>query len=55
MKVKECEKCEHYKRCRWSHSYYPNNYHAIGMSHAYGYCQKYSMRCSEIKKCEEKL
>lgn len=53
MKVRECEKCKYYKRKRWSHYYKPNNYHGIGMSHAYGYCEKCKKRCLEVKNCAE--
>lgn len=53
MKVKECEKCEYYERRRWSHIYYPNGYHAIGMTHAFGYCTKHKRKCREVKKCKE--
>lgn len=54
MKVQDCEKCKHYKRCTWSQYYIPTNYHPIGMSHAYAYCTKHKRRCVEIKKCYEK-
>ena len=53
MKVRECEKCEHYERRVWSHRHYCRNYHDIGMTHAYGYCKKYECRCADVKKCEE--
>ena len=49
MKVKECEKCKCYERRTWSSSYKPANYHKVGVSHAYGYCRLFNMRCSEIK------
>ena len=52
MTVKKCEKCLYYQRKTWSQYYKPNNYHAIGFSHAYGYCKKHNQRCLEIKKCE---
>lgn len=54
MKVKDCQGCKFCKRRVWSHYYLPNNYHAIGMSHAYAYCEKYGERCLEIKKCNRK-
>jgi hypothetical protein len=54
MKVNECEKCEYYKRMKWIQSYKPNDYHTIGMVHAYGYCKLYEDRCGNIKKCEVK-
>ena len=34
MKVKNCKGCEHCKRRVWSSYVQPNNYHAIGVSHA---------------------
>ena len=52
MKVSECEKCAHYKRCVYSNYYRPAGYHPIGMSHAYGYCTKHQDRCLNIKLCE---
>ena len=52
MKVKDCEHCEYYKRKVWSSYYKPSNYHAIGVSHAYAYCEKHKSRCLNIKKCE---
>lgn len=52
MKVKDCRECKHYSYRRWSLSYQPANYHAIGMSHAYGYCKQYDMRCANVKKCK---
>lgn len=52
MKVKECEKCKHYKRYVWSQYYQPANYHAIGQSHAYGYCTAYDRRCLQVKRCD---
>lgn len=51
MKVKNCEKCKYYDRRRWSSSYWPANYHRVGVSHAYGFCINYNKRCSEVKKC----
>lgn len=54
MKVSKCEQCAFYERRRWSHSYKPNGYHAIGMTHAYAYCKKHGKRCADVKKCDEK-
>lgn len=51
MKVKECNLCPYFQRKRWVTYHTPNNYHAIGITHAYGYCSKYKRRCLEIKKC----
>lgn len=53
MKVSYCEKCEYCERRKWSHTHYPNNYHTIGMTHAYRYCKKYNMRVLKVKKCDE--
>lgn len=52
MKVSHCKKCEYCERRVWSHTYYPNNYHPIGMSHAYMYCKRYDIRVSKVKKCK---
>lgn len=55
MKVSQCRQCKHHQRKVWSTSYKPSDYHTIGISHAYGYCQKYNKRCSKVKlkECEE--
>lgn len=57
MKVSVCEKCEHYIRKVWSQYYVPNNYHPIGMSHAYAFCKKYNRRCLNVQQsiCEVKM
>ncbi len=52
MKLSICEKCKYYDRRRWSSSYWPANYHRVGVSHAYGFCINYNKRCSEVKKCQ---
>ena len=49
MKVSECQKCKCYERRTWSSEYKPQNYHKIGVSHAYGYCKLFCLRCSEVK------
>ena len=54
MRVRDCVKCDHYRRRVWSSCYKPQRYHAIGVSHAYGYCVKYEKRCLDVKKCEMK-
>lgn len=52
MKVSDCEKyCEQYQRKTWTQYYEPKNYHAIGFTHAYGFCRKNNCRCAEVKKC----
>lgn len=53
MKVSNCKSCPFFVYVRWTHAYQPKNYHAIGMSHVYGYCKKYEQRCSWVKKCEK--
>lgn len=53
MKVKNCKNCKYCTRKRWSHLYQPLGYHAIGMTHAYAFCEKYGRRVIEIKSCEE--
>ena len=53
MRVKDCNGCEHCKRKVWSDYYKPTNYHAIGMSHAYAYCEKYKERVLNIKGCKQ--
>ena len=55
MKVKQCERCEKYERRVWSQYYEPRNYHPIGMSHAYGYCKRYKIRCLLVKKCYKEV
>ena len=54
MKVKGCRGCKHCKRKVWSSYYQPNGYHAIGMSHAYAYCEKHESRCSAVKGCKDR-
>lgn len=51
MRVKDCQGCVYCKRYVWSHSYKPGNYHTIGMSHAYHWCERYGMRCLEVSTC----
>ena len=52
MKVRDCKKCQKYVRKKWSDYYIPRNYHPIGMSHAYGWCNKHKKRCLEVQRCE---
>lgn len=52
MKVKDCRGCEHCKRKVWSSYYQPMAYHAIGVSHAYAYCDKYKDRVLNVKGCK---
>lgn len=54
MRVSNCEKCIRYQRKNWSHRHESAKYHAIGMTHAYGYCKLHDDRCLNIKKCEGK-
>ena len=51
MKVRECQKCEHCKRRTWTQYYEPKNFHPIGFTHAYAYCEKHRKRVSAIKSC----
>lgn len=53
MRVKDCRSCPHCQRRVWSDYYIPKNYHPIGMSHAYAYCDKHRKRVTEVKKCDE--
>ena len=41
MRVKDCNGCKYLTRRRWSSYYKPIAYHAIGMTHAYAYCEKH--------------
>ena len=54
MKVNDCKNCPYFKIGRWVTYHQPNNYHAIGITHRYGYCKKYKQRCLKIKNCEVK-
>lgn len=51
MKVSNCKKCGYYQRRTWSSSYKPANYHVIGVSHAYGFCELNNDRCLNVKEC----
>ena len=53
MKVNDCKKCIFCKRKTWTHYYKPINYHPIGITHAYAYCEKHKKRVSKVNKCEE--
>lgn len=50
MKREDCKSCEFFRERRWVQRYEPNNYHAIGMTHIYGWCDKYGERLVFIKK-----
>ncbi len=54
MRVKDCESCVHHTRKVWSDYYKPINYHAIGMNHAYAYCEKHGCRCLAVRNCKDK-
>ena len=55
MRVKDCERsCDKYERRTWSHKHYSQNYHAVGMTHAYGFCLEHKERCSQVKKCNRR-
>lgn len=51
MKVSNCKNCAFCKRKTWTSYYKPTNYHAIGMTHAYHYCERYKKKCLIIKGC----
>lgn len=53
MRVQDCKHCEHCKRKTWSTYYKPNNYHAIGVTHAYAFCDRHKKRVLNIKKCDK--
>lgn len=52
MRVKDCKTCKYFKRRVWIQSYKPNNFHQIGITHAYAYCEKYKTRCLNLKHCD---
>lgn len=51
MRVADCQKCEFCHRYTWSQYYVPANYHAIGFSHAYHFCELADCKCTEVRKC----
>lgn len=51
MRVKDCKGCRYCQRKVWSSSYKPANYHCVGVSHAYHYCEFNKARCLEVKFC----
>ena len=53
MRVKDCQGCRHCSRRVWSSSYKPANYHAIGVSHAYHYCEYHKDRCLNVRVCND--
>lgn len=56
MKVSECKKCIYSQRKSWSTSYKPKNYHCIGVSHVYCFCELLQKRCLDVKnkECKKK-
>ena len=54
MKVKKCIGCPKCKRKTWTSYFKPKNYHAIGIKHAYAYCDYHKKRVSYVTKCELK-
>ena len=50
MKVADCRQCHHMRERRYSTYHEPRNYHPIGMSHVYAWCEACKLRCSEVKK-----
>ncbi len=52
MKVKNCDGCLFAKRCRHTIKYYPADYHAVGMTFYYMWCDLCKKRCVGVKKHE---
>lgn len=52
MKVKNCTSCVFAKRCRHIIKYYPRDYHAVGMTFYYMWCDLCKKRCADVKKQE---
>lgn len=52
MRVKDCDGCPFFQRLTWDQRYQPKNYHAVGFSHAYGWCKLKSKRVANVKKRE---
>lgn len=52
MRVSNCRKCEFHSERRYSTYYEPRNYHPIGMSHRYAFCELTKRRCSDVKDSE---
>jgi len=52
MRVSDCRKCEFHSERRYSTYYEPRNYHPIGMSHRYAFCELTKRRCSDVKDSE---
>lgn len=52
MKVSICRKCRYFRERRWSERYKPRDYHAIGMTHVYGWCCYMKKRCIEVKRTD---
>lgn len=53
MRVKDCEGCRYCEHKVWSSSYKPANYHAVGVAHAYHYCEYHKKRCLEMPWCND--
>lgn len=49
MRVSDCRKCEFHSERRYSTYHEPRNYHPIGMSHRYAFCELTKRRCSDVK------
>lgn len=52
MRISECKNCEFFKEKKYSITHYPANYHAVGFSYKYGFCEKKKNRCINVKKSE---
>lgn len=56
MKVAKCKKCFYCLKKRYSTYHTPNNYHPIGITHVYYFCELFNKKCLDVKKseCEKK-
>ena len=52
IKVTACKGCPHLRRRTWVQYYEPKNYHPIGFTHAYAYCEKHKKRVAQVQACE---
>ena len=55
MRVKDCTGCLYLERKTWSHECQPENYHKIGMTHAYAYCNVFGKRVSKVYRCAKSI
>ena len=52
MRVRDCEGCCYCRRKVWVQYYEPKNFHPIGFTHAYAYCEKHKKRVSQVRSCD---